>query len=63
MDGEKKNVLPWLTPLDVAAELRVSRQTIYNLLDQGKIVWNRIGRQRRIARAELDRYIRATEVK
>lgn len=42
---------------EVAAELRVSRATVYELMAAGALASIKIGRSRRVARTELERYV------
>lgn len=46
----------WFTPAEAAAYLRVSRQTIYNYMDQSLLPYYELksGGGRRIRRADLD---------
>lgn len=46
----------WFTPAEAARYLRVSRQTIYNYMDQGLLKYYelRSGGGRRVRRADLD---------
>lgn len=46
-----------LTVDEVAAELRVSPQTVRKLIDNGELKAFRVGGQWRIKRKDLDRYI------
>lgn len=47
----------FLTVSEVAAQLRISRTTVYELMASGKLGSAKFGRTRRIATADLDRYI------
>jgi excisionase family DNA binding protein len=52
-----------LTIPEAAAALRVSRSSIYRLLDSGKLPWVQICGKRRVSTAEIHRFIAAhTEV-
>lgn len=46
-----------LEQVEVARILKVSVQTVRNLGERGELEYIRVGRQRRIRRSELDRYI------
>ncbi len=48
---------PWLTPVDIAARLKVSRATVYGLLKSGALPHRRVGLSIRIAPADLDAYL------
>lgn len=48
---------PWLTPEEIATELRVSKMTVYRLLKEEELTYTRVGRGMRVRRTELDRYI------
>lgn len=39
---------------EVAAYLNVSRSTVYNLMDQGKLRWVKIGGSRRVKWADVE---------
>ena len=47
-----------LTPEEAAALLRVGRTTVYALMKAGELRPIHIGRSCRLARAELERYVR-----
>jgi len=47
----------YLSPAEAAEYLRLSRQTIYNMIGERKITSSRIGRRTLIAKDELDRII------
>ena len=49
---------PWLTPAEIAAEMRISRMSAYRLLHVGELTYTQVGRAMRVRRSELDRYIR-----
>jgi len=49
---------PWITPAEIAAELRISRMSVYRLLAEGEITYTRVGRGMRVRRSEFDRYLR-----
>lgn len=53
----------FLTVLEVAAALRVSKMTIYREIHEGRIKAVRVGHGMRIASTEMDRYVteRATD--
>ncbi len=46
----------WYTPAEAAEYLRVTRQTIYNYMDEGLLPYRELpsGRGRRIRRTDLD---------
>ena len=48
----------WLTPVEVAAHLKVSRATVYFLLKSGALPHRRIGLSIRIAHADFEAYLR-----
>ena len=50
---------PYLSPLQVAQELGVSDQTVYNWVREKKLAATKIGRQLRIRRSDLERVIAA----
>lgn len=52
----KKEILA-LTVDDVAAELQVNRQTIARWLRQGKLPGRKVGREWRVSRKALERYL------
>lgn len=54
MDIEKSGVL---TPPEVAAEMRVSVDTVLRLLRNGRLHGYKFGKQWRIPRGELDTYL------
>jgi excisionase family DNA binding protein len=45
------------TVREVAAHLRVSIMTVYRLMASGKLAFAKFGRARRIAWADVDRYV------
>jgi excisionase family DNA binding protein len=49
-----------LTAAEVAALLRVSKMTVYRLVDTGQLTSMRIGRSHRITRAALRTYLAGT---
>jgi excisionase family DNA binding protein len=49
---------PYLTVKEVAALLRVSRQSIYIWIDEGRLQAVKIGKNVRVARRDLDSLIR-----
>lgn len=55
-------VIEWLTVLNVAEELGVSKMTVYRLVHSGELASHRIGRSFRIKRTALLDYIENTEV-
>jgi excisionase family DNA binding protein len=48
-----------LTIAEAAAALRISRSSVYRLFDSGQLGWVQIGASRRVAAAEIDRFITA----
>jgi excisionase family DNA binding protein len=48
---------PLLTPVEVAARLRLSRSTIYRLAEAGLLPAKRIGSQWRIDRDDLEAWL------
>lgn len=50
----------WLTVREVAAEFRVSRMTIYRLVNAGTLPSVRVGNSVRITRAAVRAYLRGT---
>jgi excisionase family DNA binding protein len=48
-----------LTVSEAATALRISRSSIYRLFDAGELGWVHIGGARRVASAELQRFIAA----
>lgn len=49
----------WLTVAEVAATVRMSKMSVYRLIDTGAIPHTRFGHARRIRTADLDAYIEA----
>lgn len=49
-----------LTPIEVAKALRVSTDTVYMELNNGKLRSKRVGRQYRICKADLIEYYMAS---
>lgn len=47
----------WLTVAEVAAELRVSKMTVYRLVHTGELVSSRVGRSFRINALAVDEYL------
>ena len=52
----------WLTPEDVADELRVGRMTVYRMLETGIVPAYRFGRLLRVRPEDLEAYIRDSRV-
>lgn len=48
-----------LTPADVAQQLRIKKSTVYELINRGELPASRVGKQMRISRADIDRYLKA----
>jgi len=55
-------VVEWLTVLNVAQELGVSKMTVYRLVHNGEITGNRIGRSIRISRPAVNAYMAGSAV-
>ena len=49
-----------LTVTEIAAELSISKMTIYRLIERGDLGAKRIGRSLRVPESELNRYLRAS---
>lgn len=47
----------YMTPADVAADLRVSSMTVYRLIHSGDLPAVRIGRNFRVAAVDLDAFL------
>jgi len=47
----------YMTPAEVAADLRVSPMTVYRLIHSGELAAVRIGRSFRVATVDLDAYL------
>ena len=56
-----QNTDGYLTIADIAEHLRVSRMTVYRLVESGKLVAHQIGRAYRIPESEYERYKRQLE--
>jgi excisionase family DNA binding protein len=48
-----------LTTAEVAARLKVTRQTVQRLINAGDLVASRVGREWRVKRSELDAFLKA----
>lgn len=48
----------WLTPMEVAGLLRVSRSVVYRWINEGKLEAIKVGGVLRIARSELEQFSR-----
>lgn len=48
-----------LTIVEAAEALSISRSSIYRLFDAGQLAWVQIGASRRVASAEIERFIAA----
>jgi excisionase family DNA binding protein len=53
----KKQTEQYLSPLEVAEQLSISRWTVYGWMQAGKIAFTKLGRLRRISQGEVDRLI------
>lgn len=51
----------WLSVDEVAAELRISRMTIYRLVNKGLLPAHRVGRSIRVRERDMDAYLRSTD--
>ena len=51
----------FLTVKEISEELRVSKWKVWELLTTGKLKGIRIGRQWRVKREELDKYVNGSE--
>ncbi len=51
----------WLTVVEAATALRVSKMTVYRLAQSGELRSVRVGRSIRIAERDFDAYVRAAE--
>lgn len=47
----------WLTPPEVASELRLGKSTVYRMVETGQLPGVRIGKCVRIPREELDAFL------
>ena len=50
---------PWLTLVEAAERLRVSKRTVARLIERGRLRTTRIGRRRLVHREELDAFLEA----
>jgi excisionase family DNA binding protein len=50
---------PYLTPIQIAQELRVTDQTIYNWIREKKLPAVKVGRTLRVRRSDLERMTQA----
>jgi excisionase family DNA binding protein len=48
----------WLTPAEVAEELRLAKSTVYFLVETKRLPGVKIGRTVRISREELDAFLK-----
>lgn len=48
---------PFLTVAEIAEHWRVSKMTVYRLLDSGKLPFVRVGRSYRVRRSIVERYL------
>lgn len=51
------------TPEELAAKLHVAVRTVYKLIKSGQLPASQIGRQYRISDEQLERFMKAQEVK
>lgn len=51
----------FLTPEEIAAKLKVHRETVYNWIRSGRLKAVRAGRQLRVAESELRRFLGTQE--
>ncbi|GAB7066326.1 helix-turn-helix domain-containing protein [Mycobacterium hodleri] len=58
-DARPTTVSRLLTVVEAAYALRISRSSVYRLFDAGQLAWVQIGTSRRVAAAEIDRFITA----
>jgi len=58
-EGKPVNDRLLLTVSEAATALRISRSSIYRLFDAGELGWVHIGAARRVATAEVHRFIAA----
>jgi putative molybdopterin biosynthesis protein len=49
---------PLLTADDVAAQLRIKKYTVYELIKRGELPSSRVGKQLRVSQADIDSYLR-----
>lgn len=56
-EGRPINGRLLLTASEAATALRISRSSIYRLFDAGELGWVQIGTARRVASAEIHRFI------
>lgn len=47
----------WYTPQEIATYLRISKMTVYRLIEDLEIPARRVGRSFRISRKEFEKYI------
>jgi excisionase family DNA binding protein len=57
-DAEPHELHPFMTVVEVAAALRVSRATIYRLVHAGVLPGIRVGNSVRVPRHAVDAYLR-----
>jgi excisionase family DNA binding protein len=53
------SIEPWFSVEEVAAHLRVSKETVYRWLEKGKIPAHRVGKQWRFKPTEVDEWVRS----
>jgi excisionase family DNA binding protein len=61
MVKEETIITDVLTSLEAAAYLKTSKQSLLKMVREGKIRANRIGRNYRFSRKELDRFVLGIE--
>lgn len=52
----------WLTPQEVAAQMRVSKMTVSRLIHSGQLPATRVGRSMRIKSKDWSSYLRKNQV-
>jgi excisionase family DNA binding protein len=60
---EEEPDLAWVTVAEVAEVMRVSKMTVYRLIQANELRAARIGRSLRIGRADLERYLREAQAR
>lgn len=62
MGTQRDPDVPLMTVAEVAEVLRVSNMTVYRLIRSGQLAALRVGKNYRIRRQDLDRYLEAGTV-